>query len=93
MMILDRTWVISSSKIKARVTRKIMEATPTIQEEYQPQWLEPPPPPPPPRFQDVEPLQRKSEFFVDNKLLIGVAIGIIIMGMLMSMRPVVIHAK
>ena len=72
-----------------------MEANPnpTQEEEYQPQWLEPPPQQLLPRFQDVEPSQRKSEFFVDNKLLIGVAIGIIIMGMLMSMRPVVIHAK
>jgi hypothetical protein len=75
-----------------------MEAnqTQTQQEEYEPQWLEGPPPPP--RFPSLgvelpQPSQRKSEFFVDNKILIGVAIGIIIMGMLMSMRPVVIHAK
>lgn len=71
-----------------------MEVNPTPSqqqtEEYEPQWLEPPLPPVP-RFQFAE---RKSDFFGDNnRLILGVAIGIILMGMLMSMRPVVIHAK
>lgn len=72
-----------------------MEVNPTPSqqqtEEYEPQWLEPPLPAPVPRFQFAE---RKSDFFGDNnRLILGVAIGIILMGMLMSMRPVVIHAK
>jgi len=68
--------------------------------EYAPQWLEPDQPPPkrewtplpperpPPRFQ----FEEKSNFF-DNKLLIGIAIGVIVMGVLMTMRPMVIHGK
>ena len=63
--------------------------------EYAPQWLEPEPKqqeqwvPAQPRFQFEE---RKSNFF-DNKILIGIAIGVIVMGVLMTMRPMVIHGK
>jgi hypothetical protein len=68
---------------------------PTPQTEYAPQWLEPEPKqqeqwvPPQPRFQFEE---RTSNFF-DNKMLIGIAIGVIVMGVLMTMRPMVIHGK
>jgi hypothetical protein len=76
------------------------EQIPTPPQEYAPQWLEQEPdlepkrqeqwlPPAPPRFQFEE---RSSNFF-DNKILIGVAIGVIVMGVLMTMRPMVIHGK
>jgi hypothetical protein len=64
------------------------ERIPTPPPEYAPQWLEPEPPAPA-RFRFEE---KRSELF-DNKLLVGIAIGVIVMGVLMTMRPMVIHGK
>ena len=89
------------SQIETRVTRMTMDQDPiqTPPVEYAPQWLEPEPPlepkrqeqwvPAPSRFQFEE---RSSNYF-DNKILIGIAIGVIVMGVLMTMRPMVIHGK
>jgi len=79
-------------QIEKKVMRMIMDQDqtriPSPQAEYAPQWLEP--------EQAREPrlqFEEKSSSFFDNKLLIGVAIGVIVMGILMTMRPMVIHAK
>ena len=62
----------------------IPEVEPEPEPKRQEQWL-----PAQPRFQFEE---RSSNFF-DNKILIGIAIGVIVMGVLMTMRPMVIHGK
>jgi hypothetical protein len=84
----------SSFQIETRVTRVTMDQDQTRiptppPVEYTPQWLEPDPEPPVARFQYEE----RSSSFVDNKLIIGIAIGVIVMGVLMTMRPMVIHGK
>jgi hypothetical protein len=99
-MTMTQTLMALLSQIETRVTRMTMDQDPiqTPPVEYTPQWLEPEPepkrqeqwpPPAPPRFQFEE---RSSNFF-DNKILIGIAIGVIVMGVLMTMRPMVIHGK
>jgi hypothetical protein len=73
------------------MTRMIMdqEQIPTPPQEYAPQWLEQEPEPA--RFQPRPQFKERSMF--DNKLLVGIAIGVIVMGVLMTMRPMVIHGK
>jgi hypothetical protein len=85
-------------QIETTVTRMIMDqdripTPPPV--EYMPQWMEPDPPsePPPARYQPRFQYEEKGSSFVDNKLIIGIAIGVIVMGVLMTMRPMVIHGK
>jgi hypothetical protein len=86
-------------QIETRVTRVIMDQDqtqiPPPPVEYTPQWLDPEPPlePPPARYQPRFQFEEKNNNFVDNKLIIGIAIGVIVMGVLMTMRPMVIHGK
>jgi hypothetical protein len=87
-------------QIETRATRMIMDQEQTRiptppPVEYTPQWLdpEPPPEPPPVRYQPRFQFEERSSSFVDNKLIIGIAIGVIVMGVLMTMRPMVIHGK
>jgi len=89
----------SSFQIETRVTRVTMDqdqiripTPPPV--EYTPQWLEPEPEPPVARYQQPRfQFEERSSSFVDNKLIIGIAIGVIVMGVLMTMRPMVIHGK
>jgi len=87
--------MISLFQIKTRVMKMTMDQEQTPQAEYAPQWLEPDPEPPQPaRFQQPRfQFEEKTNNFVDNKLIIGIAIGVIVMGVLMTMRPMVIHGK
>jgi hypothetical protein len=82
-------------QIETKVTRLIMDQEqtriPTPPQEYAPQWLDPEPHP---RFQPRFQLEEKNNSnFFDNKLIVGIAIGVIVMGVLMTMRPMVIHGK
>ena len=87
-----------SSQIETRATRMTMDQDPiqTPPVEYAPQWLEPEPEPEPKRQEQWQPrfqFEERSSNFFDNKILIGIAIGVIVMGVLMTMRPMVIHGK
>jgi hypothetical protein len=100
-MTMTRILMGLSSQIETRATRMTMDQDPiqTPPVEYTPQWLEPEPEPEPKRQEQWLPAQPRFQFeerssnFFDNKILIGIAIGVIVMGVLMTMRPMVIHGK